>query len=131
METRTGRVARTYKSQYPDPICFDAGVPVQVERGDGEFPGWFWCRTQTGKEGWVHHSFLAGRDGTTTSVLAYSAKELTVMGGERATLINLLDGWAYIRLDDGREGWIPESHFDFNPGSLGDGGLHAITSRRD
>jgi SH3-like domain-containing protein len=103
-------ITKAYTSQYPDPICFEAGVPVQVGRGDAEFPGWFWCRAQSGREGWVHHSFLAATAGTTTSLRAYSARELTVAVGERGTLIHSLDGWAYIRLDGGAEGWVPEGH---------------------
>jgi len=27
-------VTKAYTSQYPDPICFDAGTVVQVERDD-------------------------------------------------------------------------------------------------
>ena len=103
-------VIKAYTSQYPDPICFDAGAVVQVEREDPECPGWFWCRAPSGKTGWVHRTFLAACAGTTTSVHAYSARELTVAGGERGTLIRSLDGWACIRLGTGAEGWIPQSH---------------------
>ena len=107
-------VINAYTTQYTDPISFGAGVTVQVERGDSEFPGWFWCRVPSGKEGWVHRSFLAGSTGTTTSVRPYSAKELTVKSGDRGTMLQSLDGWAYIRLDVGEEGWIPESHVRSN-----------------
>jgi SH3-like domain-containing protein len=103
-------ITKTYTSQYRDPISFDAGAPVQVERADAEYPGWFWCRAPSGKEGWVHHSFLAKCSGTTTSVQAYSARELTATAGKQGRLIHLLDGWAYVRLDTGDEGWIPQSH---------------------
>jgi len=103
-------VTRAYAAQYPDPICFDAGETVQVERGDPEYPGWFWCRAASGAEGWVHASFLLATAGTTTSVRAYSARELTVAEGERGTLLHLLDGWVCVRLDKGDEGWIPETH---------------------
>jgi len=103
-------IIKAYTSKYPDPIYFDAGAAVQVERDDPEFPGWFWCRTSSGRGGSVHRSFLAACAGTTTSVRAYSARELTAAGGERGELIHMLDGWAYIRLDGGGEGWIPESH---------------------
>ena len=103
-------VSRAYMSQYPDPICFEANVPVQVERADSEYPGWFWCRAPSGREGWVHRSFLAAGAGTTTSVRAYSARELNVTGGERGTLVEQLAGWVFIRLDTGEEGWVPETH---------------------
>ena len=103
-------VTKPYTAQYPDPIRFDAGETVQVERGDPEYPGWFWCRAASGREGWVHRSFLAACAGTTTAVRAYSARELTVGEGERGVLLHELDGWVCIRLDTGDEGWIPESH---------------------
>jgi hypothetical protein len=103
-------VTTAYTSQYPDPICFEAGATVEVGRSEADWPGWFWCRVQTGKEGWVHQSFLAASAGTTTSTHAYTARELTVAVGERGTLIRDLDGWVYIRLDSGDEGWIPRSH---------------------
>jgi SH3-like domain-containing protein len=97
-----------YTSQYPDPIHFTAGEMLQVGREDPEFPDWFWCRTQTGKEGWVHRSFLNGSAGE--AVADYSAHELTVSGGERGLLLQRLDGWACLRLDGGEQGWIPESN---------------------
>jgi hypothetical protein len=107
-------VIAAHTSQYPEPICFAVGEPIQVGRGDPNFPGWFWCRTAAGSAGWVHQSFLAESDlhgGSTTSVAAYSARELTVSGGERGTLLRQLDGWAWLRLDGGEEGWIPMSCF--------------------
>jgi SH3-like domain-containing protein len=103
-------VTKAYTAQYSDPICFDAGEAVQVERSDPEYPGWFWCRATSGKEGWVHRSFLAACAGTTTSVRAYSARELTVADGERGALLETLEGWVCIRLDTGDEGWIPQGH---------------------
>ena len=99
-----------YSSQYPDPIRFAAGELVEVGREDGEFPGWFWCRSQAGKEGWVHQSFLDGVAGEAIAVADYSGNELTVSGGEQGLLIQLLDGWACVRLDAGDQGWIPEGH---------------------
>ena len=110
-------VTKAYTAQYSDPICFEAGEAIQVERGDSEYPGWYWCRAASGKEGWVHCSFLAACAGTTTSVRAYSARELTVAEGERGTLLERLDGWVCIRLDTGDEGWIPESHVSLTAGA--------------
>jgi SH3-like domain-containing protein len=102
-------VIQPYTSQYPDPICFDAGAPVEIEREDPEHPGWFWCRVSSGKEGWVHRSFLGASAGITKSVSAYSAKELTVSGGEQGTVIRSMDGWSFVRLHGGEEGWLPSS----------------------
>ena len=110
-------VTKAYTAQYPDPICFDAGETVQVERGDPEYPGWFWCRAGSGREGWVHRLFLAASAGTTTSVRAYSARELTVAEGARGILLDSLDGWVCVRLETGDEGWIPESHVRLTAGA--------------
>jgi hypothetical protein len=103
-------VVKPYASQYPDPIRFDPGASVLVGREDPDCAGWFWCQTSSGKEGWVHRSFLAASTGATKSIGAYSARELTVTGGERGALIHALDGWALVRLDSGDEGWLPSSH---------------------
>ena len=110
-----GEVIKAYTAQYRDPISFEAGAVVEVKREDPEYPGWFWCRASSAKEGWVHRSFLADHVGKTTSLAAYSAKELTVVGGERGTPIYLLDGWVYMRLGSGEEGWLPESHVQLSP----------------
>lgn len=106
-------VAQAYTSQYSDPICFAANETLQVERADSEYPGWFWCRAASGKEGWVHRSFLAATAGTTTSVRAYSGRELTVAEGEQGVLVESLDGWVCLRRESGEEGWVPESHVSF------------------
>ena len=103
-------VIKAYTAQYPDPISFEEGATVQVEHDDPEHPGWYWCRVASGKAGWVHRSFLDACRGTTTGLRAYSAKELTVAGGERGTAIRQLDGWVYIRLDGGSEGWLPQDN---------------------
>ena len=110
-------VTRAYAAQYLDPICFEANETLQVERADAEYPGWFWCRGASGKEGWVHRSFLAATAGPTTSVRAYSARELTVAEGAQAEFLELLDGWVCLRLETGEEGWIPESHVRFTAGT--------------
>jgi len=103
-------VIKGYEAQYKDPICFERGLTVQVLREDSEFPNWFWCRAPSGKEGWVHRSFLAEAAATTTSTRPYSARELTVDRGEAGTMIESLDGWICVRRDSGVEGWLPESH---------------------
>ena len=103
-------VITAYQAQYQDPIAFEAGEDVIVEREDSEFRHWFWCRAKSGKQGWVHRSFLSADAGIAKGLRAYSAKELTASPGERGTLIHSLDGWAHVHLDRGEKGWLPESH---------------------
>ena len=103
-------VIKAYQAQYPDPIFFAAGETIEVGDADTEFPEWLWCRGPSGKEGWVHRSFLADSTGLTTGTRDYSARELTVTGGERGASIESLDGWVRLRLESGEKGWLPESH---------------------
>jgi hypothetical protein len=42
-------------------------------------------------------------------VCDYSAQELTIAAGDEARLIRTLGGWAYLALDDGRFGWVPDN----------------------
>jgi SH3-like domain-containing protein len=105
-------VTRAYATPHADPIRFGAGETLRVGREDGEFPGWFWCRDPRGKEGWVHRSLLSGTSGLATGTVDFDAGELTVRGGERGQLLQRLGGWALVRLDDGREGWLPESQIE-------------------
>lgn len=103
-------VVKAYVAPYPDPISLAAGEPVEVQRPDTEFPGWYWCRNRLGKAGWVHHSFLQSPVGTTVAVRPYSARELTVQEGQEGEVLERLDAWLYVRLDGGAEGWLPASH---------------------
>jgi SH3-like domain-containing protein len=103
-------VIATYRAQYQDPIAFETDEDVIVEREDSEFHQWFWCRVKSGRQGWVHRSFLSPDAGVAKGLRAYCAKELNVSPGERGTLIQLLDGWAYVHLHRGENGWLPKSH---------------------
>jgi SH3-like domain-containing protein len=107
------KVTKPYTAQYRDPIQLERGDTVQVAHSDPQYPEWFWCCGPSGKQGWVHSFFLASTCGTTSALEKYTARELTVTGGESGTLIRLLGGWAHVRLDNGDEGWIPQSHLEF------------------
>lgn len=103
------RIVRPHVSSYPDPIGFSAGEAVWVGREDTEFPGWFRCRVAAGNEGWVHGSYLAETTaGRTVAMRGYSARELTVEGGETGVVVESLDGWILVRLEGGETGWIPK-----------------------
>ena len=102
-------IIEAYRAQYGDPIALRAGETVDVQRADPDFPEWFWCRGPDGKEGWVHFSYLSQTTGQATAVGDYSAQELTVAAGDEAGLIRTLGGWAYLALNDGRVGWVPDN----------------------
>lgn len=89
------------------PLALAAGDSVFAGREDDEYPGWFWCRSGGGREGWVHRSCLRDAPGLTSATRAYTARELTVRGLEQGEVLEQLGGWAWLRLADGRTGWLP------------------------
>lgn len=103
-------VIGAHTSLHHDPIRFEIAENLTVEREDPDNPGWFWCYAASGKEGWVHGSFLSSHSGNATGVRPYDGRELTVFGGERGTVIEDRDGWTLVRLTGGDVGWLPVSH---------------------
>ena len=102
-------VREAYTTQYTDPISFRAGDRLDVQRQDSEFPEWYWCCNEGGKQGWVHVDYLSARAGSGVGLKDYSARELSVSGGESGRVIESVGGWVRLDLDDGRTGWVPES----------------------
>jgi SH3-like domain-containing protein len=100
----------SYAPQYRDAISLEAGEIVHVGPEDTDYRDWYWCRGPRGDEGWVHRLFLSGTSGTATTLQRYSARDLATGGGARGVLSQLLDGWAYVRLDNGDEDWLPADH---------------------
>jgi len=109
-EPASAIVVKSYVAQYSDPIEFASGELIELEREDPEYPGWWWCRAPTGKEGWVHRSFLERSARKAKGLSAYSARELSVSRGERGQILQSLDGWVCFRLESGLQGWLPETH---------------------
>jgi hypothetical protein len=102
-------VREAYMTQYTDPISFRAGDRREVQRQDSEFPEWYWCRNDSGKQGWVHIDYLSARAGSAEGLKDYSARELNVTGDERGRVIESVGGWVMLEVDDGRIGWVPDS----------------------
>jgi hypothetical protein len=103
-------IIRPYAAKYARPIEFGAGDKVLVHRPDTEYIGWHWCSNATGVEGWVHESYLSSTQGAATGVRQYSAAELTVTEGDQGIVLDRLDGWLYLELDDASKGWVPEAN---------------------
>lgn len=102
-------VSKPHVANYPDPLTFEKGSMLHIGGADPDFPAWFWCRSRAGKEGRVHHSFFVTGD-PSVGTRPYSARELTVAGGESGTLLESLDGWSEVLLSNGDKGWIPTDH---------------------
>ena len=103
------QVIEQHRSNYPNPISFDAGDEVvPTGKRDEEFPGWIWIRTSDGNEGWAPEQYFRSGDDTTAIAIAdYSARELNTEVGETLESHDELNGWLWCRNAAGEEGWIP------------------------
>jgi uncharacterized protein YgiM (DUF1202 family) len=112
MSTAAARlvVTRDYVAQYADPIALRMGDAVTVHRADTEYVGWYWCTNDSGKEGWVHESYLSAVHGQAAGIKDYTAAELSVRAGERVTFLDRSTGWVFVQRQDGAKGWVPETH---------------------
>jgi len=105
-------VVQDHKSAYPEPIEFEAGVPLTVGRkyeGPEGWDGWFFCETPGQKGGWVPAEIIEFEDGQAAYAReAYSARELNVAKGEILLVSKTLNGWAWCeRYDKPETGWVP------------------------
>lgn len=101
------RVVKDYTRQYDDPISFERGESIAVEREDKDFPGWWWCTDKRGKSGWVHENFFEEEDYRTIATEGYSALELSAKAGEALTGLDERSGWALCVNQTGEQGWVP------------------------
>ncbi|WP_168193072.1 SH3 domain-containing protein [Rhodophyticola sp. CCM32] len=72
-------------------------------RVDDDYPGWQWVVSQQGLGGWIPVDLLDG-DRITGD---FDTTELTVMTGERVTILTTRAGWHWCRAENGQEGWVP------------------------
>jgi len=104
----THTVTKEYSLAYPRPLVAASGDELRAHHCDRQFPGWIWCTTRDGQEGWVPQSWLSWREGF-SYVLGrdYSAKELTVRAGDVVSAGRVESGWAWVTTADGESGWVP------------------------
>jgi hypothetical protein len=110
--TKRYRVNKDYKRSNDDPISFERGESIIVERSDPNYPGWFWCTDKRGKSGWVHESFIEQEDYRHIATEDYNALELTVKVGDELIGEDERGGWLLAVTSDDRRGWVPVSHVE-------------------
>ena len=103
------RVVRAYTAQYPDPITVRAGDRVVVGADDPEFPGWWWCTGPDRRAGWVPAELMRREGAEGVMLRDYTARELGVQAGVEVVVHEVVSGWAWVSVADGRAGWLPQS----------------------
>lgn len=107
-------VVREHKSNYPNPVCFDAGDRLLVGEQDTEYPGWVRITDQQGLVGWAPLDYIElAEDGASGVALKfYSARELDVEPGERLTFKYEHCQWCWVEHDTKGAGWVPRECLD-------------------
>jgi SH3-like domain-containing protein len=106
------RVIKEHMSGFANPINVSAGTPVSVEDRTTKWPGWLWCATSDGAEGWVPSSYVK-RDGDSGIVWRdYNANELTVVVGDVLEMLEEESSWLLCRAKNGKLGWVPLDHVE-------------------
>ena len=102
-------VIQPWEATYPDPISVVSGTLVSVGRRDEEWGGFLWCRSPSGREGWIPAELLEPDDSGGARVIAsYDARELTVGEGDRVNAGDSRAEWTWCEAVDGRAGWVPD-----------------------
>jgi uncharacterized protein YgiM (DUF1202 family) len=101
-------VVTGYETQYPDPLTMNAGDELKiVKRRDDEWPGWVFCESQSGKQGWVPENSIKIDDEGAVAQRSYVAREVSVMEGEIVRIENVESGWAWVTNMTNETGWVP------------------------
>ncbi|MFX1281185.1 MAG: SH3 domain-containing protein [Promethearchaeota archaeon] len=107
MKGKYCKVIKEYKTPFPDPLKIEKDEYVQIEERESEWPGWIWCITKIGKEGWVPKSYLEIQEINAKLLQNYDATELSVMVGEEFMIEDEESGWFWVTNEQGKKGWIP------------------------
>ncbi len=88
-------VVAGYETQYPDPLTMSLGDDLKIlKRNESEWPGWVFCESKTGKQGWVPERSIKIDGDNAVGQQSYVAREVTVMEGEIVRIENVESGWA-------------------------------------
>ena len=102
------RLMSRYRSQYRDPLHFEAGQLLRTGVRDEAWPAFVWVSTDNGRAGWAPMAWLQPLDdGRAIAQRPYCARELDADRGEAVTLHYETGGWWWSERADGTQGWLP------------------------
>lgn len=123
MTTGSGRRRARVKSSHAPPPDEDIrvypGDPLLLGDESAAYPGWLRCTAAGGRSSWIPEAYVRRAAGRGTVLTEYRSRELPARGGEAVTVLREMRGWAWVRADDGEEGWLPLAKLDleFPPGA--------------
>lgn len=89
------------------PIQLIAGDPVRVGEESVPYPGWVRITAPDGRGTWVPEGYVRGEGRAGRMLVDYDSTEVGVKERDQVTVLLENKGWAWVRTDDGREGWLP------------------------
>lgn len=108
------KIIKSYEIAYPDPLILKIGDIVTIIKKEEtpECVGWYFCKDQNGKEGWISKDFMTIEDSTGIMIKDYSAKEIAVEINDEVSVISESCGWVWCKKENGDEGWLPRSYLE-------------------
>ena len=102
------RVARSHEPPLGDlAIQIYPGDTLRIGEESPEYPGWHRATTPAGHSSWVPETHVRMQGTRGTTLVEFDSRELNVRAGELVTILRELYGWAWVRTEDAREGWVP------------------------
>lgn len=108
-----GRVVRSHRNTFDDPIKLEAGKEVTTLDRDTEWIGWLWCKTASEMHGWIPEAYLERNGDTAVLMVDYDATEPTVEKGDMLTVLGEESEWIWCRTWQGDQGWILKKCVEF------------------
>ncbi|WP_039056285.1 SH3 domain-containing protein [Enterobacter sp. Bisph1] len=106
-------VIKNYTSAFPDPISIKKNATAVVSHCDLQYRGWVWITLDNGHAGWAPQQLFLPQSANKILCLEdYTARELSVIVGEKITIGTSLNGWCWATNVAGESGWLPEENID-------------------
>ena len=101
------RVTKAHKPDDLKPLVFRKGERLAFERRPTGWEGWVWCISQDGRGGWTPESWLSLEGDACVALRDYDSTELDLNVGDVVLADILESGWARVKDERGRAGWVP------------------------
>ena len=113
---RKARVIKSHQSEVLMPFKAKKGDIVSGENKPTIWEGWLHCINEAGIYGWVPKAFVTPKEDSTNSFLFirdYDAFEINALEGEIVLIEETESGWALVKNEVGKVGWIPLENLEY------------------
>ena len=100
-------VIKNHKSNFPNPLLLKKGDRLIVGDKKTNFIGWLWCTAPDGNSGWIPENFIDKENNGCLMNVDYDATEMTVMDGEKLTILSEESEWGWCLNSKNQKGWVP------------------------